>query len=499
MPAAVRIAVSASGALSPPTRCAPTAVPTCWLVTIVPPALRSPGRADHPTSRSSASGPGAGSRVRRDGSRRGRGSWCAGARSGWRRCWRRSCCARARPGRGRRSRGSPGRSRCPRPPIPSAPPTTSSSRRTSRAAATSRRSTSSAARPTSTAGRRPARPSCARPTRRTRRGSSSAGPRRRSHFSGNVIVEMLNPSNLFDLNIGWATVARPVHAQRRRLGRHHGEADHGRRAQDVRPRALRVAVVRQPAAALRSRQLHGHPDVRGPAGAALAADRGRPRLGHQQPGRRVAQERRALEPARLRPRPQPGRARRTASATRRPAATSSTTSTRSTRASSPRTASRSTTATSSAWPAATSSAPSRSTSASPPRAGRSAAADPQRRRAGHPDHVPVGLPARDRRAARGRQHAARTASATTRWPAPRTRRRTSSTTRPRPADIVRAGRPVPPATCNEGPRSRFPSSIHFDAGLRNLDLWTRYGIPAPPGRQITWSERRRRCSTRTAT
>ena len=53
-----------------------------------------------------------------------------------------------------------------------------------------------------------------------------------------------------------------------------------------------------------------------------------------------------------------------------------------------------------------------------------------------------------------------------------------------PADIVRAGRDVPPAECNEGPRSRFPSSIHFDAALRNLDLWTRYGIPAPPGRQI---------------
>ena len=29
-------------------------------------------------------------------------------------------------------------------------------------------------------------------------------PAKRSHFSGNVIVEMLNPSNLFDLNIGWA-------------------------------------------------------------------------------------------------------------------------------------------------------------------------------------------------------------------------------------------------------------------------------------------------------
>ena len=29
-------------------------------------------------------------------------------------------------------------------------------------------------------------------------------PAKRSRFSGNVVVEMLNPSNLFDLNIGWA-------------------------------------------------------------------------------------------------------------------------------------------------------------------------------------------------------------------------------------------------------------------------------------------------------
>jgi hypothetical protein len=48
-----------------------------------------------------------------------------------------------------------------------------------------------------------------------------------------------------------------------------------------------------------------------------------------------------------------------------------------------------------------------------------------------------------------------------------------------PADIVRAGRSVPPAACNEGPRSRFPSSIHFDAAFRNLDLWVRYRL-APP-------------------
>ncbi|WP_146899115.1 alpha/beta hydrolase domain-containing protein [Cellulomonas aerilata] len=49
----------------------------------------------------------------------------------------------------------------------------------------------------------------------------------------------------------------------------------------------------------------------------------------------------------------------------------------------------------------------------------------------------------------------------------------------KPEDIVRAGRPVPPMSCTEGPRSRFPSAIFFDAALRNLDLWVREGI-APP-------------------
>jgi hypothetical protein len=48
-----------------------------------------------------------------------------------------------------------------------------------------------------------------------------------------------------------------------------------------------------------------------------------------------------------------------------------------------------------------------------------------------------------------------------------------------PADIVRAGRSVPPMNCNEGPRSRFPSSIHFNAAFQNLDLWVRRGL-APP-------------------
>lgn len=53
-----------------------------------------------------------------------------------------------------------------------------------------------------------------------------------------------------------------------------------------------------------------------------------------------------------------------------------------------------------------------------------------------------------------------------------------------PEDIVRAGRSVPPMSCNEGPRSRFPSSIHFNAAFRNLDWWVRYGISPPRGRAI---------------
>ena len=46
-------------------------------------------------------------------------------------------------------------------------------------------------------------------------------------------------------------------------------------------------------------------------------------------------------------------------------------------------------------------------------------------------------------------------------------------------DIIKAGRNVPPMSCNEGPRSRFPSWLFFDAALANLDAWVRKGI-APP-------------------
>jgi hypothetical protein len=54
----------------------------------------------------------------------------------------------------------------------------------------------------------------------------------------------------------------------------------------------------------------------------------------------------------------------------------------------------------------------------------------------------------------------------------------------RPEDILAAGRDVPPMSCNEGPRSRFPNRIFIDAALRNIDLWSRDSLPAPPGRDI---------------
>ena len=54
----------------------------------------------------------------------------------------------------------------------------------------------------------------------------------------------------------------------------------------------------------------------------------------------------------------------------------------------------------------------------------------------------------------------------------------------RPEDIVKGGRAVPPMNCNEGPRSRFPSSIFFDAILQNLDAWVRKDVPPPHGSPI---------------
>lgn len=54
----------------------------------------------------------------------------------------------------------------------------------------------------------------------------------------------------------------------------------------------------------------------------------------------------------------------------------------------------------------------------------------------------------------------------------------------RPEDIEKAGRDVPPMACNEGRRSRFPISLFFNAALAHLDRWVRDGKPPPPSAQI---------------
>lgn len=53
-----------------------------------------------------------------------------------------------------------------------------------------------------------------------------------------------------------------------------------------------------------------------------------------------------------------------------------------------------------------------------------------------------------------------------------------------PEDIVRAGRAVPAMQCTEGTRSRFPSSIAFNAILQNLELWVSKHIPPPRAEPI---------------
>ena len=53
-----------------------------------------------------------------------------------------------------------------------------------------------------------------------------------------------------------------------------------------------------------------------------------------------------------------------------------------------------------------------------------------------------------------------------------------------PADIEQGRREVPPMSCNEGPRSRFPNWPAFNAVLRNLDTWVRTGTPAPHAEPI---------------
>ena len=77
-------------------------------------------------------------------------------------------------------------------------------------------------------------------------------------MSGTVVVEPLNPSNLFDLNIGWALSGDQF--------MRNGDVWVGFTSKPVAvkalktfdPTALRLAVVGQPAAARRPAQLHEH-------------------------------------------------------------------------------------------------------------------------------------------------------------------------------------------------------------------------------------------------
>ncbi len=55
---------------------------------------------------------------------------------------------------------------------------------------------------------------------------------------------------------------------------------------------------------------------------------------------------------------------------------------------------------------------------------------------------------------------------------------------PRFSDIEMAGRTPPTLDCNEGPRSRFPSDVGFNAIYRNLKTWVEEGTPPPPSQRI---------------
>jgi hypothetical protein len=52
------------------------------------------------------------------------------------------------------------------------------------------------------------------------------------------------------------------------------------------------------------------------------------------------------------------------------------------------------------------------------------------------------------------------------------------------ADILAAGAPMPPLTCGSGPRSPLTLGIFQNAALVNLDLWVRLDLPPPPGALI---------------
>jgi hypothetical protein len=53
-----------------------------------------------------------------------------------------------------------------------------------------------------------------------------------------------------------------------------------------------------------------------------------------------------------------------------------------------------------------------------------------------------------------------------------------------PADITKGHRAVPPMSCNEGPRSRFPNWVAFDAIWQGLVRWVNEGVPPPRAESI---------------
>jgi hypothetical protein len=54
----------------------------------------------------------------------------------------------------------------------------------------------------------------------------------------------------------------------------------------------------------------------------------------------------------------------------------------------------------------------------------------------------------------------------------------------RPEDIVKGGRTPPTLNCDQGPRSRFPSPVAYNAIYRNLKAWVEDGTPPPPSQNI---------------
>jgi hypothetical protein len=54
----------------------------------------------------------------------------------------------------------------------------------------------------------------------------------------------------------------------------------------------------------------------------------------------------------------------------------------------------------------------------------------------------------------------------------------------RPADIIKGKQTPPPVDCTEGPRSRFPSRVPYNAVLHNLEAWAEKGVAPPPSQFI---------------